>query len=90
MKIKITLAWGALMLTAALPGMVGGACRVDLPSSIRQAGEDTSDGGLLTDAMTGGLRGASPGTDPTTCRYHVGDGSALVITCDDGTYLEWS
>lgn len=58
---------------------------------IRQAAEDTWDGGYLTVDMVERLAVESPGTDPDGCRWHVSDDLLIArVTCDDGTYLEWS
>lgn len=65
-------------------------CPVDMtPAYIRPAGEDTRDGGYLTSGMVQRMMLESPGTDERGCRYHD-TGYSTVITCDDGTYLEWS
>lgn len=64
-------------------------CPVDMtPGSIRQASEDTRDGGRLTPDMVERVRVQSPGTDVTGCRWHD-TGDSTVVTCDDETYLEW-
>lgn len=81
----------ALLMGVAM--ILGGALVATLPTgrapaSIRQATEDTRDGGVLTPEQTALLRRLHPGTDPATCRYHD-TGTASVVTCDDETYMEW-
>lgn len=88
-KLQIPAPMLALALAALAWALAVGALAAEVthaPGAIRQAAEDTRDGGVLTPAMLEHVRQHSPGTDVAGCRWHD-TGDATVITCDDETYL---